>query len=158
VPTSEGKRHCVREGTRLLTHFSIVTRDPKFWQDPEVFKVERFKPLPEPELVAREGHKEPLPVISFGCPLGKLFDESSAQNTHRCAFVHLAQPFMCEFIRKLLEGFNWELSSSDAVARAVGQKKKWEIPFSPELLRGGAADQNTPKVDGTQKCRISKKK
>merc|ERR1712242_215623 len=113
-----------------LIHGSLVGRDGVEWENPDVFKVQRFK----------EVETEKLPTLGFGCPLGKLHDQSWYENSHMCPFVRLAQPLVREFARNLLKDYTWEFTGQDDVTKAAGGKKSLEIDFDPKLLRGKTAN------------------
>ena len=149
-----------------MPNYAACNRDATAWSDPDVFKIDRFKPKPPVNLAARTAEgMEPLPVVTFGCALGKLDDKEYNEHSTNCVFKHLAVPFMMEVAKHLLE-HNYEFTEDvrDALhrlsltnnldasagggaleagvgARAAALPKKSKCPFafdiSPNTQRGG---------------------
>jgi hypothetical protein len=125
IKTSCGKSHRVKEGTRLLAPLPIVTRDPFVWKEPHTFKPHRFDDH-EPSI-----NPEPVPSISFGCPLGTMTDKEQQKNTRQCAFMPLAIPTMKMILRILLQECHWKI---DLESRDVMEESKIHNPLNVSLL------------------------
>jgi hypothetical protein len=116
ISTSNGQHFRVAKGTRLMTHLTLVNRDRTVYSDPHVFKMDRFNPLPPRDLaearprVNGKGMEEPLPVLTFGCPLGLTDDKDAFYRSHQCVFRHMVQPFAKEFIKMILLDFEWKFN------------------------------------------------
>merc|ERR1712137_470751 len=129
ICTSEGIKHRVKKGTKLYTHLGYVQRDATVWANPDTFKADRFKPLP----ARTEAKKEVLPTVGFGCPLGRVDDEHQRTNCHQCIFTQLAQPYVFEYLKLLLNEFKWEIQGLEL---KMGSSE-FEFDFSPSQLLGG---------------------
>jgi hypothetical protein len=116
VPTSTGEHFRIAKGTRLITFLALVNRDQTVYSEPHVFKMDRFNPLPARDLAnprprtSGDGMEEPLPVLTFGCPFGLMDDVETFHKSHQCVFRRMAQPFMKEFIKIIVEQFEWTLN------------------------------------------------
>lgn len=148
IPTSAGVTHRVKKGTNLYFHMGHAQRDGYVWKDANEFRVDRFKPLPPATLKNPEGDLQPLPTICFGCPLGTMTDEAQHKRSHQCAFIHLAQPFLAQYIEMLVSNFVWQVKGYEAKA---GTNGAYSFDYSATHViktSGDPGQDNTPRVKG----------
>jgi cytochrome P450 len=129
IKTSTGHCHQVKKGTTLATSVPIVTRDDTIWKDPHMFKPDRFD---QNEVASESVPKpEPVPSISFGCPLGTMRDQEQQIKSRQCAFMPLAVPTLKRILRILLVECRWKL---DRESRMAVEKSKVQCPIQCQAL------------------------
>jgi hypothetical protein len=166
ISTSNGQHFCVSKGTRLMTHLTLVNRDGAVYSDPHIFKMDRFNPLPPRDLtearprVNGKGMEEPLPLLTFGCPLGLADDKDAFYRSHQCVFRHMAQPCVKEIIKIFVQEFAWKFNEkteqtmqqlhvpSSRADDIIGAHAAFN--FHPDHMVGGSngAKDTTVRIDG----------
>ena len=136
VTSSSGKSFHCRAGTKVVAQLGLAMRDPAVWANPELFVADRFvaaltassaslgSPTAAaattcPMLFAASSRDpttgiEPLPVLCFGAPLGRLLDPQQQASSHQCIFALLAQPLLVEFVKMLVSGYVFRLDQASA--------------------------------------------
>jgi cytochrome P450 len=154
IKTSCGKYHRVKKGTKLLAPLAVVTRDPLLWRDPHVFKPNRFTS-------SATSTPEPIPSISFGCPLGTMDDTIQHQNTHQCTYMPMTIPTAKLIVQILLQDCKWELDANSSLAMdkyKIQNQSESTLPeydVHPSGLHGGPSPVIENQLIGTENAKFA---
>ena len=142
ISSSRGEHYRLKKGSLLFTHSGYAAKDPAIYADPDIFKFDRFLTLPPRDMEVCQNDMEPLPTLSFACPLGHIDREDEFRQAHRCPAMHLSHPLLKEIVTMLIRDFSFDLDqlSKKEVAALLlpsSSSSYLHVKFLPAFLRGG---------------------